>query len=256
VAGGGGRNWRLVRADTDAVPSSVRRFMARARQRRLRAALPWAIAAGVLLFAGGLAWVVYGTSVLGVRQVRVVGAELVTPLQVEQAAAVRADAPLAGVDTDAVRDRVRGIPAVERVVIRRSWPSTLVIEVVERVPVAAVPAPGGEFTLIDRTGVPYRRVVQRPDGLPIVRLATPGVTDLNTKAALKVLGSLSDELRGQLVALAVPAPTQIRLELRKDRTVVWGDDTENETKSEAATALLGKAREQIDVSAPTLVTIR
>ena len=38
-AGGGGRNWRLVRADTDAVPSSVRRFMARARQRRLRAAL-------------------------------------------------------------------------------------------------------------------------------------------------------------------------------------------------------------------------
>ena len=69
MAGGGGRNWRLVRADTDAVPSSVRRFMARARQRRLRAALPWAVGAGVALVVGALVWIVYGTSVLGVRRV-------------------------------------------------------------------------------------------------------------------------------------------------------------------------------------------
>lgn len=253
---GGGRNWRLVRANTDAVPSSARRFMARARQRRLRAALPWAVTAGVLLIVGGLAWLVYGTSVLGVRDVRVVGVQLLTPLDVEQAAAVRMDEPLARVDLDAVRARVRAIPAVDRVTVRRGWPSTLVVEVVERTPVAAVPTRPGAFTLIDASGVPYRQVSRQPDGLPLVRTATPAASDVNTRSALTVLGALSPDLREQLLAISVAAPAQIKLELTKGRTVVWGDDTQSDTKSQVATALLKKASKEIDVSAPSVVTIR
>jgi cell division protein FtsQ len=255
VSNSGGRNWRLVRADTDAVPSSVRRFMARARQRRLRAALPWAVGLGVLVVLGGLAWLVYGTPVLGVRDVRVVGTELLTPQQVQQAAGVSDDEPLARVDLDHVRARVRAIPAVDRVVVRRSWPSTLIVEVVERTPVAAVPS-GKDFTLIDRSGVPYRQVDSKPADLPLMRLATPGPADENTRSALTVLGALSADLRQQLVAVSVAAPAQIKLELRKDRTVVWGDDTQSDTKSQVATALLKKATSEIDVSAPTVVTIR
>ncbi|MBM2615271.1 FtsQ-type POTRA domain-containing protein [Actinoplanes sp. LDG1-06] len=251
----GGRNWRLVRADTDAVPSSARRFMARARQRRMRAALPWAVAAGVLLVIGGLAWLVYGTSVLGVREVRVVGVQFLAPPQIEQAANVPDAEPLARVDLDGVRSRVREIPAVERVVVRRSWPSTLVVEVVERTPVAAVPQ-NGEFTLIDRAGVAYRTVKEPPSGLPLVRVDFPGPSDVNTKSALTVLAALSDELREQVVAVSVAAPAQIRLELRKERVVVWGDDTQSDTKSQVATALLKQKGNEIDVSAPTVVTIR
>ena len=56
-----------------------------------------------------------------------------------------------------------------------------------------------------------------------------------------MLGALSAELREQLVAVSVVAPAQIKLELRKDRTVVWGDDTESERKSQVATALLKRA---------------
>jgi cell division protein FtsQ len=252
----GERDWRLVRADTDAVPTSVRRFMARARQRRLRAALPWAVTLAVLLVAGGLAWLIYGTAVLGVRSVEVVGAQLVTPLQVQQAAAVPALQPLARVDVDGVRARVRGIPAVERVAVRRSWPSTLVVEVVERTPIAAVPGAPDRFTLIDASGVPYREVSRQPAGLPLVRTATPGPSDLNTRSALTVLGALSDELREQLVAVSAAAPAQITLELRKGRTVVWGDDTKSDAKSQVATVLLKKAGTEIDVSAPSVVTIR
>src|SRR4051812_3530898 len=212
--GGGGRNWRVVRADTDAGPSSGRRFMGRARQRRLRAALPWAVTAGVLAVVGVVAWMVYGTSVLGVRDVRVVGVQLLTPLQVEQAAAVRPDEPLARVDLDAVRTRVRTLAPVDRVVVRRSWPSTLVVEVVERTAVAAVQS-GKEFALIDRSGVPYRTVAAKPAGLPLVRTATPGPSDANTMSALTVLASLSDDLREQVVAVSVATPAQIKLELRK-----------------------------------------
>lgn len=255
MAGGGARNWRLVRADTDAVPPSARRFMARARQRRLRAALPWAVTAGVLLVVGGLVWLVYGTAVLGVREVQVVGGDLLSAEQVREAAAVPDRRPLARVDLDEVGARVRGLPPVDRVVVSRDWPSTLVIEVVERTAVAAVPG-RGQFILIDDEGVPFRVVSKQPRGLPLARLAAPAPTDRNTGSALTVLGSLSDELREQLVAVAVPSPVEIRLELRKGRVVVWGDDTKSDEKSKVATALLGQQGEEIDVSAPSVVTIR
>jgi cell division protein FtsQ len=253
--GGGGRSWRLVRADKDAVPASVRRFMARARQRRLRAALPWAVGAGVLLVVGALLWTVYGTSVLGVRSVEVVGASTLTPLQVEQAAAVRMRQPLAGIDLDRIRGRVEALPAVRRAIVSRSWPSTLRVEVVERTPVAAVPT-DEEFSLIDAEGVAFRTVSRPPPGLPLARLAAPGPEDVNTRSALTVLASLSGELREQLVSISVPAPAQVRLGLRKNRTVIWGDDTQSETKAVVATALLDQKGDTIDVSAPDVVTIR
>jgi cell division protein FtsQ len=253
--GGGGRNWRLVRADTDAVPTSVRRFMARDRRRRLQAALPWAVSLGVVLVVGALVWMVYGTSVLGVRTVDIVGADSLTPAQVEQAAAVRLRQPLARVDLDGVRDRVQGLPAVDRAIVSRSWPSTVVVQVVERSPVAAVPV-GREFSLIDAEGVAYRTLPELPRDLPLARLAAPSPKDVNTRSALTVLSALTTELREQLVAISVPAPAQVQLTLRKNRTVIWGDDTENETKARVATALLDRKGDTIDVSAPNVVTIR
>lgn len=255
MAGGGGRNWRLVRADTDAVPSSVRRFMARARQRRLRAVLPWAVGAGVALVVVLLVWMVYGTAVLGVRAVRVEGTNVLTPLEVQQAAAVPTLEPLARVDLGAVRNRVQSLAPVDRAVVSRGWPSTLVIRVVERTPVAAVPA-GTEFQLIDRDGVAYRVVEEKPAGLPVAKLASPGMGDLNTRAALTVLAALTPDLRAQLVSISVDAPARIRLALRGGRTVVWGDDTASTTKAQVATALLRQKGNTIDVSAPDVVTIR
>jgi cell division protein FtsQ len=256
MTSGGGRNWRLVRADTDAVPSSVRRFMARARKRRLRAALPWAVGAGVVAVAGVLLWIVYGTAVLGVRDVRVVGTDFLTPLQVQQAAAVPMREPLARVDLDKVRARVQGLAPVDKAVVSRSWPGTIKIEVVERTPVAAVPAGPEQWTLIDGAGVAYRSVSRQPDGLPLAQLAAPGPGDVNTRSALTVLSSLTGDLREQLVGISVQAPAQIKLVLRNNRTVVWGDDTQSATKAQVATALLKRKGDTIDVSAPNVVTIR
>ncbi|GAB3941253.1 hypothetical protein GCM10027614_26270 [Micromonospora vulcania] len=133
------RRWQLVRAGSDAVPPSTRRFMARARQRRMRAALPWAVAAGVLALAGLVAWTVLGTGLFGVREVRVEGARLVTPVQVRDAVGVADGVPLARVDLAGAGRRVGGLAPVERATVYRDWPGTLVVRVTERTPVAAVP---------------------------------------------------------------------------------------------------------------------
>ncbi|HEY2948766.1 MAG TPA: FtsQ-type POTRA domain-containing protein [Micromonosporaceae bacterium] len=253
---GGARRWRLVRARTDALPSSVRRFMRRARRRRVRAALPWTVAGAALALAGVGAWVVYGTSFLGVREVRVTGIAILSRVEVERAAAVPQGTPLTRVNLGAVRTRVAALAPVGSVEVRRDWPDAIVVAIVERTPAIAVPR-DNRFLLVDGHGVAYQIVARRPAGVPLARLAAPpGPAEPTTRAALLVLRALTVELRGQLVAIVVDGPARIRLELRDDRQIVWGDATENEAKAQVATALLARDGDTIDVSAPDVVTIR
>ncbi|PWU51414.1 peptidase S33 [Micromonospora globispora] len=249
------RRWQLVRANTDAVPPSTRRFMARARQRRMRAALPWAVAAGVLALAGLVAWTVLGTGLFGVREVRVVGGKLVSPVEVRDAAAVPDDEPLARVDLAATARRVGTLAPVERAYVSRDWPGTLVIRVVERTAVAAVPQ-GEQFAVIDRSGVVFRTVPRAPDGLPLVQVGRPGPDDPGTRAGLQVLAALTPQLRAELVAVDVAGLARITLKLHGDRQVIWGDATRGADKSRVATALLGRDADTIDVSAPDVVTFQ
>ncbi|MEV4482260.1 FtsQ-type POTRA domain-containing protein [Micromonospora coxensis] len=249
------RRWQLVRAGSDAVPPSTRRFMARARQRRMRAALPWAVAGGVALLAGLVAWTLLNTGLFGVREVRVVGADLVTPVQVRDAAAVPDGVPLARVDLAATARRIGALAPVERATVTRDWPGTLVVTVVERTGVAAVPQ-GDRFVVIDASGVVFRTEPRAPAGLPVVRLATPGPDDPGTRAALDVLAVLTPPLRAQLTELSVEGLARISLILRDDRTVVWGDATRSADKARVATALLGRKADTIDVSAPDVVTFK
>ena len=252
---GGTRRWRLVRANPDAVPPSVRRFTQRARQRRLRAALPWALIGAVLALAALLTWIVVGTGVFGVREVRVVGGELVTPDQVRQAADVPAGTPLARVDLAAVRSRVAELAPVGRVTVSRQWPDTVLVEVVERTPAAVVPQ-GERFAVVDSVGVVFQTLPSRPEQLPLIRVATPGPEDGATRSALQVLAALTPELRERLVEVLVEGPARIKVLLQGGRTVIWGDPTDGGTKARVATALLARKGDVIDVRAPDVVTIR
>lgn len=252
----GPRAWRLVRARPDAVPTSVRRFNQRARRRRLRAAAPWLATAIVLAVGAGTGWLVLNTALLGVDRIKVEGAHLVSADQVRQAAAVPLGSPLARVDSRAVQRRVlAALPPVRTVRVRRGWPSTLVLQVVERTPVAVVPRDHG-FVLVDADGVGYLTTPTRAPGLPLVKLANPAAGDATTRAALTVLAALTPRLRDGLGALVADAPTRIRLEMTDGRVVIWGDATENADKARVATSLLGRPGTTIDVSAPHVVTVR
>lgn len=261
-----GRRWTLVRASSVAVPDSVRRaaepadggagvFGRRLRQRRRQAAAPWlAIVAGAAVLGVG-AVLVYATPLLGVRHVEVRGNAIVSADQVRAAAAVPHGAPLASLDLRAVQRRVAALEPVRDVRVSRSWPSTVDISVVERTAVAALPAEGTAFRLIDAAGVVFRTVPAQPAGLPVLVLATPGPGDAGTRAGLSVLAALTPQLRSAMARLEVAAPTRISLHLSDGRTVVWGDASGNADKAIVATALLGRPGRVIDVSAPNLVTV-
>jgi cell division protein FtsQ len=249
------RRWRLVRARPDAVPASVRRFTARARHHRWRAAAPWLITAAALAAAGALTAVVFATPLLGASQIKVTGTTLTSPDDVRAVAAIRAGTPLARLDAAAIARRVEALPPVRHVRVERQWPRTVVIRVTERAAVAAV-ADGKEFVLLDETGTGYARLPVRPPLLPLLRVPEPGPADPTTRAALTVLAALTEPLHRALVVLVADAPTRVRLELAGGRSIIWGDATENEAKARVATVLLGRSGRVIDVSAPDLVTVR
>jgi cell division protein FtsQ len=249
------RPWRLVRARRDAVPASVRLFSQRSRRRRLRAAMPWLIGLGVVAGLAAAAGVVYATPLLGVAEVRVTGARLLSPGEVRAAAGVAPGTPLIRIDATAVRRRVGKLPPVARATVSRSWPRTLVVRVVERVPAATVPL-RGRYAVVDRTGIVFDWVASRPPALPVLRVSAPGGDDPATRAGLTVLTALPRALREQLVDLVADAPARIRLELRDGRQIVWGDATENDAKVRVALALLPGDQPVIDVSAPTVIPTR
>lgn len=250
----GARRWQLVRANRDAVPPSTRRFMRRARQRRMRAVLPWAVTSAVLAVGALVAWVVWGTGLFGVREVQVVGADLVTPVEVRDAAQIADGMPLARVDLAATGARVATLPPVRTAVVTRDWPDRLVIRVVERTGVAVVPK-GDRFLVVDAGGVVFRSLAEPPPGLPVVRLAAPGPDDPATRAGLDVLASLTPQLRAQLSEVVVEGLARIKVLLRDDRTIIWGDATRSDFKARVATSVLGRPGGPIDVSAPDVVTI-
>jgi cell division protein FtsQ len=209
----------------------------------------------IVLLLGAGAWVGFGTSVLGVREVVVTGSRIASPDEVRAAAAVAPGTSLLRLDTAAVAARVHALPSVADVDVRRSLPHTLRIDVTERAVAAVVPESGG-FAVVSADGVVFQHLHAAPPGAAVVRVDAPGPNDPATLAALRVLSALTARLRTVLAEVVAPSATQITLTLTDGRSVVWGDASDSALKAEVATALLGQPGRTIDVTVPDVPTIR
>lgn len=210
--------------------------------------LGWA-AAGVVPLAL-VAWVVLGTSLLGVSKVVVSGEHRLSAAEVASVVDVPHGTPLARVDTAAVARRVRALQAVASVSVTRSWPNVLRVSVVERTAAVAV-ANGSRFDLLDDSGVRFDTVSTPPRG--VLRLQASGDA---RAAALAVVRDLPLALRRAVWVVRASSPQQVSLVLRGNRVLVWGSATEPAQKSAAALALLKLPGRVYDVSSPSVVTRR
>ncbi|MFE2428020.1 cell division protein FtsQ/DivIB [Streptomyces sp. NPDC059373] len=226
--------------------------------RRRRATLVVLIAATVLV-AGGT-WLLYGSSWLRVTQVKVTGTKVLTPVEVEAAAAVPLGGPLASADTDGIASRLRKrLPRIDHVDVERSWPHTIALKVTERTPAALLES-NGKYVEVDAGGVRFATIDSAPSGVPLVEL-TPahgaGYRYFGTKtllrAAVKVAGELPDAVRRQARVVRVTSYDGITVRLSGGRTVVWGSAENGAEKAAVLTALMkaAKGADQFDVSAPT-----
>jgi cell division protein FtsQ len=227
-----------------------------------RAVHSWRLAFFALALAGlagFAAWALFGSQLLAVRSVVVLGTRLVPASEVLSVAGVEPGTPLIRVNTAQVAARVDTIRQVRSAQVTRSWPDRVVIVVRERTPALAVPAPGGGFDLVDGTGVIVLWAATRPGDLPVYPATAPitllrGDPDLGAAAA--VLGELPTRLRSSVESVTAPSPDQVTLQLAGGITVVWGGTGQASVKSEELSLLMRTHSHYYDVSAQGTLVIK
>ena len=215
------------------------------------------IVAAASVVVAGLVWLVWFSSVLSVTSVRVVGADRAAGSAALAAADVPLGIPLARLDADAAAARVRALPWVGSVEVRRGWPHEVVIAVEPRVPVARLMS--GEKVSADGT------VFSLPAGAPAVTLGTPTQAVAPTlptvaargdalKAAVAVLASLPPDLAARVKSAAASTRDDVDLTLKGGDVVHWGSAEKAAEKAQVLTALMAHPASIYDVTSPELPT--
>lgn len=202
----------------------------------------------------GLILAAYFTPLMSVKKVTVSGNSVVSADEIRAAAAVPANKPLLQVDTGASARRVAAIPRIASVRVKRSYPSTVAITVVERTPVAYIENSDGK-QLVDDSGYPYAKA-DPPPGLPKLVTPNPGSGDSATASALSVLTGLPPVIAEQVSEVDADTPASVVLILKDKRKVDWGSDDESPAKAQTLIALLTQPGHEYNVMSPNNPTVK
>jgi len=208
-------------------------------RRRLRILL--AIIA-VLSLTGGL-FIALRSPFLDVDRLEITSGPHTSPQDITAAAGVPKHRALVDVDTASVARRIRTLPWVHSVRVTKQWPATVRIDVVERVPAAAVPAAAGGWALVDGGGRVLARVAAPPPDLaPVVDVApvgAPGTTVWQSvRPSLAVAAALPRSLVERVAGVG-PAPDGgVQLHLKPQGLARLGPPTNLAAKLSAVVVLV------------------
>jgi cell division protein FtsQ len=221
---------------------------------------PWKAAFFVLAavaIVAGVTWALLGSKFLVVRSVHVAGGPGIPRSQILEASGVQAGTPLIRVSTGTIARRVERLTLVQSATVSRSWPGTVVITVVQRTAVVAVPA-GSGYELVDRFGVVLRQSSRLPANMPV--LQTPAGADPAqlrgspaVLAAATVDHQLPPGLARRVISVSASDADDVTLHLRRGLTIVWGSATHPATKARELKTLMRGHAHYFDVSDPHAV---
>lgn len=235
-----------VNTASPAAPTAPQIGTAGVKRRRVD---PWKTSffvVAVVALAGGVAWALLGSSFFVVRSVQVIGAGSIPRQEVLAAARVAIGTPLIRVDAAAIARRVDKVTRVQSASARRSWPDSIVIDVVPRRPTFLVPA-GRSDDVIDSYGVMLGRAPWPRSGLVLLKAPAGSAAAL---AAGAVVRRLPGWLRHRLAEVRVRQGSRVVLILRPRITIVWGDATRAAAKAAEIAVLLRTKATYYDVSDP------
>lgn len=179
---------------------AVRRAQGR---RRLRVVLAVMIV-GTLAYGG---WRVSQSEILDLDRIVVDGAFGTEADEVRSSSGLVLTEPMISTDLDQAASNVSDLPWVAEATATREWRGTVRIDVVRRIPYAALPSAGGGFVVIDQSGIAISRLVDTGAGeLPIIDVSANG--------------QLGDVQEASLPGLAVVAAMPADVDPWVDRIVV------------------------------------
>ncbi|OFI38330.1 peptidase S33 [Arthrobacter sp. SW1] len=207
----------------------------------------------VALVAALMAAVVY-SPLLAVRTVTVDGTKLLKADAVRKALAPVEGTPLPQVDDAEIARLLKPLVQVRSVSTEARPPSTLLVHVVERVPVALLKK-GDTYQLVDVDGVQLGST-KDPATVPLPLIDGSAAKPELFKAITAVLATLPPDVLAKMASASAKSPDAVELKLVDGKTVVWGNAEEKELKARVLEALLkAPADPQVpvnvyDVSAP------
>ncbi len=111
-----------------------------------------ASAAFVLLVLASASLTLLRSAYFRVERIEVRGTRELSSQDIVISCGLGSDENIFDVDTAMLAERIRANPRVDRVVVRRRLPSTIIVEIVERVPVAILPY-AGYYVAVDEAGL-------------------------------------------------------------------------------------------------------
>ncbi len=234
----------------------MRRFTRRSRRRRQVAV---AVAASGLVLVGGVALVTL-SPLMALETVTVVGTERLPADEIAVALDDHLGTPLALLDESGIRDDLSAFPLIRSYTTEVVPPHTLVVRVVERVPIAVIER-GGRVELVDAAGVVVERAAERPAGIPVIAASSAAVDSLAFESVAAVLVALPRELRSQVDVISASTRDDVTFSMTgAGHRVVWGSAENSALKARvlaAAIAATSQSRAwEYDVSAPETLVVR
>ena len=208
---------------------------------------------------------ILASPIIGVREIQIEGARYMSAdllLAVEKSLDGKS---ILTVDTKSAERRLEGDPWVESVRIRQFFPSRLVVEIVERKPVAFYVGVDNRSRVVDSQG----RVLAVETGQPTAYLQITGVgpnlapgSSAGTvyKAAAQLAGGLPEELSDRVLNVGVGGPNQLVMTLRSGTLINFGPPSDLQNKLISLVVLLrrqdAKQIISIDLTDPQTPTVK
>lgn len=204
----------------------------------------------VLAISSTLIYIGWYSNLLIVKNVEVRGNQVVATEIITETAQIALNTQLLRVPINNVVERLQTISQIGRAEVRRGWPSTLVIDVTERVPVALTDIPEGRF-VVDESGFPYL-LASTEVNLPLIS----GPDDPSRLLSISVWQSFPDWLKAEIVSINADDASSVSMMMTSGRKVIWGDVNQSSEKSAVLKVLRRMAGSTYDVSTPQVPVIR
>lgn len=244
------------------VPEQLRRRRVEVHRDRGRRRLRRLIAFGVtasLVIAG---WALLRSSLMAVKHVTVTGSGHVGSAEVAKATGVATGVAMMDVSPKQVARELEALPWVASAKVSRQWPDEVTIEVVDRTPVAQVPA-GRAFASVDDVGRVLETGVPRDVDLPLLTGRTAPQPGRRIRAAGPLLATataLPVAYRDRVERIGFARDGAVALTMRGDGVVTLGRSEALDAKFSSITAVLEHVGNLdkgcvLDVSVPTAPTL-
>lgn len=192
-------------------------------------------------------WVVYFSDYLVIKEIQVKGNEILSSEQITEVAQIPMGLQLARLDINKAAQEIANLKPVASVTIKRNWPNTVTISIIERKPILAVATSQG-FLNIDKEGVGFNFTKNLAGGIRVIESKKP--SEPLIKEITKAWLAFPEEIKDKVQKVQAETLDDITFILSDKVRVIWGSSDKSEQKAQVFKALYKVEASLYDVSAP------